>query len=442
MKYSIVKARVLTVSIVTLYVSAFMWSYFSFISPIWSYMGFSNAERNFLHTIQTAIICVLPSFWMPLKISRPSMVLYWILYLLTYIAMIVGVGFSSNFNLGQIYTFELLTLFGFFLNGIGYEFKLYDLSSKVKLNNTLFWVIFGVVALLLMGYVFYIFGGQMTLVNPFSEDLYDQRFKGRDLQEGTGAGYPVMWLSGNFFPFMLVYGFFRKKNIPIIVSTIGQVILYTTMADKSVLLNVIFMFLIYYLCKKELYFGYTFALIFTILAAFFTATQVMFEETFSASFWSLTNLLLIRTIGVSSLTANLYYDYFLDQPLTYYSHVNILRDFLPYKYPYGDEMIGIVIGTHYTDVPRFNANATFYITDGLVALGVWGIALISAICGLMFYFIDMICKKHDVIFCAMLLCSISMILMNGSIFMSILSGGLFFTLGFLYYFKPISQLTK
>lgn len=429
------KIRIYVTIVTTLYVLAFMWSYVEFLSPVWSYMGYNSTERDAWHNLTVVTFCILPCLWMPIRITRPSMTVYWVLYLMTYIGMILGVSLSKYFDTNDIYKFDLVMLLAFYLNGVSYKFKIVSLKGR-KFSTRLFWILFTIVTMLFFAYVIYVFRGKMSFVNPLTEDIYEQRFLGRDHEKGTGAGYIVMWLSGNFLCLLLAYGIINKSIVPILLCLVGQFVLYMTMADKAFLLSIIFMIFINWLCKRKSHFGLIFVSILAVFTVLFTITQTYYEDDLGETFWTLANLFLVRTIAISSLTANLYYYYFQDHPLTYYSHVNILNKFIPYSYPYGDEMIGVVIGTHYTNIPRFNMNATFYLTDGLIALGLYGIPFIALFCAGVFYLIDSVSAKHDLSLSSMLISFINILLMNGSIFMSFLSGGLFFILAFLYFSKP------
>ena len=81
-----------------------------------------------------------------------------------------------------------------------------------------------------------------------------------------------------------------------------------------------------------------------------------------------------------------------------------------------------------------------YITDGIVAVGLIGMPIIGLVsCGV-FYLIDSAAKQHNVVFTSLLLSYAGLNIMNVSIFTSIISGGLFLTVIFLFFLKPTKQL--
>ena len=414
------------------------------IFPTWQYLGFSYSSshgNDTTHIFMTVIFCAMPSFLMPLFIKRPTMVVYWLLYLLTYIPMVVGVSLSDYFNLGEIYLFNFFALFSFFLTGIGYYFKLLTFKNFLVSHKT-FWTWFWVITCIFFGYTIFVFRDNLKVIDLFasnSAELYDFRFSGRDIEaQNPLVGYLILWLSGAFLPFILGYGIVYKKTIFIICGIIGQVILYMTMANKVFILSVIFMWLIYKILKNKIPFGIVFGIVISLFTIIFTLSQNEFSDTFKLIFFPFASLFLVRTIGVSALTSSLYYDFFKINPHTYYSHVGIIGKYI--NYPYKNEMIGVVIGDHYTAISRYNINANMYITDGIVAVGLIGMPIIGLVsCGV-FYLIDSAAKQHNVVFTSLLLSYAGLNIMNVSIFTSIISGGLFLTVIFLFFLKPTKQL--
>jgi hypothetical protein len=163
--------------ILLFYCIAFIWSYVFYLVPSWSYLGLSYEERGFLHIFQAIIFCLLPYFWIPKSIIRPSMIIYFILYVMTYIPMIVGVNLAKNFSITQIYIFNFVSLISFYLNGVFYKIPLLYLR-KPHFENRLYWSIVFLSTIGLMLYTLYIFRNHLTFIGIFSDSLYDVRFVG------------------------------------------------------------------------------------------------------------------------------------------------------------------------------------------------------------------------------------------------------------------------
>jgi hypothetical protein len=437
-----IKNKILNLIVSILYSISFIWGFIVWIYPNWEYLGYSYNEAytyDYSYLSIIVIICSVPTLWMPTLLSRPSMIVYWMLYLMTFIPMIIGVSLSDHFNFNEIFKFDFFVLISFFITGLGYYIKLYNFKPSL-LHRKIFWRYFFLITILFLGYTVFIFRNSLTFVGIFASDLYDFRFNGRDIEiQYPLVGYIILWLSGAFFPFILAIGIVDKKKIMILISIFGQVILYMTMANKAFILSIFFMWMIYYFMKKTKNAGATLGIFLCFLTFLFTFSQEYFIDDLKLMFFPFTSLFLIRTIGVSSLTSNLYYHFFKTHPHTYYSHVSILNKFIPY--PYKNEMIGVVIGEHYTSISRFNVNANMYITDGLVAIGLGGMPIVGMACCIIFYFIDSVSKNHNILFTSLLLSYAGLNMMNVSLFTSVISGGLFFTVIFLFFFNPIKNLS-
>ena len=425
--------RFLTIALISLYTVVLIWNYIVWLAPVWGYMGVDYSPVGTYYFLACLIASVLPSIWIPISISRPTMVTYWILYLLTYIPMIVGVSLSPKFTFIQVILFQLSCLFSFTLTGAGYYFKLIKIKEKYipKFN---FWVAFYSAMFLMFLYVIYIFKGNFKLVSPFDENLYDLRFSGRDVAEGDKlVGYFTQWLSGAFLPFLLAIGIVYKKKLLILISCIGQIILYSTAANKAFILSIIYMVGIYYITKKTSKFGIFLTFFLIILITFLTFSQIYFEDDFKLIFFPITSIVMLRTVSISTINAVNYYDFFSNNPFTYYSHINIIGKFI--RYPYGDLALGQVIGVTMSGNADSNWNANFYITDGFVAMGYSGLIIIGIISGLIFYIIDSLIKSQNIILCTLLITISSVSLMNVSIFTTLLTGGLIYLILFLVLFE-------
>ena len=343
------------------------------------------------------------------------------------------VSLSPKFTFIQVILFQLSCLFSFTLTGAGYYFKLIKIKEKYipKFN---FWVAFYSAMFLMFLYVIYIFKGNFKLVSPFDENLYDLRFSGRDVAEGDKlVGYFTQWLSGAFLPFLLAIGIVYKKKLLILISCIGQIILYSTAANKAFILSIIYMVGIYYITKKTSKFGIFLTFFLIILITFLTFSQIYFEDDFKLIFFPITSIIMLRTISISTINAVNYYDFFSNNPFTYYSHINIIGKFI--RYPYGDLALGQVIGITMSGNVDSNWNANFYITDGFAAMGYSGLIIIGIISGLIFYIIDSLIKSQNIVLCTLLITISSVSLMNVSIFTTLLTGGLLYLILFLVLFE-------
>ena len=81
--------RLLIFLLVCAYLPMYAWTYREMISPIWAYMGFVYESPSWLGTLIGWAGSLIPVFWMPLALRRPSQAIYWLLYLTVYIPSMV-----------------------------------------------------------------------------------------------------------------------------------------------------------------------------------------------------------------------------------------------------------------------------------------------------------------------------------------------------------------
>jgi hypothetical protein len=140
-------------------------------------------------------------------------------------------------------------------------------------------------------------------------------------------------------------------------------------------------------------------------------------------------VVLMRTLSINGLVTAQYYDFFQQNPLTYYSHIKVVNWVVhyPYQYPVGQE-----IGLAYSGTTGLDATANFFATDGIGGLGLPGILLMSVFCAGVFWILDSAAQKHDPRLAALVTTYAAYNIANISIFTSLLSGGLALLMVMLY----------
>ena len=128
-------------------------------------------------------------------------------------------------------------------------------------------------------------------------------------------------------------------------------------------------------------------------------------------------IVLLRTVCVAGWLTQFYIHFFNENPYTYYSHINIVN-YITESYPY-TEPLGKVVA-----YGSQNANANFFLTDGVAACGLAGIVIIGLVFAVILMFINSISaryKKSDMFI--MFMPTIAYFL-NVSLFTTMLSNGL------------------
>jgi hypothetical protein len=105
----------------------------------------------------------------------------------------------------------------------------------------------------------------------------------------------------------------------------------------------------------------------------------------------------------------------------------------PYHYPLGTEIGYYFYGT------LVDTTAHFWATDGLAALGLPGILLVSALCAFLFWIVDSATARHDPRLAGLVTFYAIYSLANLSLFTTFLSGGLGLLVLLLHLLPPVAE---
>ena len=139
---------------VATFVAAFNWVYFSWLSPIYGSEGFLSNAPPLSYLILAIVFSLAPSLWMPIVLTRPSQIIYWVLYLTAFIpSMFVPLytAFQPYYELAKLMTAMLA---GLALLRLGYRLPLMR-RRPVPSSPVVFWATLGFCSLLLLVWVLY-----------------------------------------------------------------------------------------------------------------------------------------------------------------------------------------------------------------------------------------------------------------------------------------------
>jgi len=416
------KSRIILFFLILFYIIVFHWIYKDFLFKWFEYFGYSYKSPSPLSVVVSYLICLLPIAWIRISLERPSLMIYWFLYLFTYIPSILVFALNGMCTLADSLQFSLVVAFSFFIIGIPYFLKTVMFKAP-KISPSVFWIGIISITIVLLSYTLYIFKDNLRF--SALDNVYDQRYASDDVMQGNLSGYAIMILAGCFFPLLISYGLTTKKYIYVICGGIGESILFATMGAKAQLLSTFIMIGIYFLIRKDNYrktFGVRFTVFLLVLCVLLMmGTGAISNSENSGILFLIGGMFFLRTLSMGGLLLFQYFSFFQTHPNTYLSHIRVLRNVL--GYPYKLE-IGQEIGVFFYGDEKMNANANFWATDGIASFGLSGIIFISIIVALLFYFIDCISKKHSIIFATLFLVFSTLSLLNASLFTTLFSGGL------------------
>jgi len=402
------------------YIECFQWMYKDYLYPTWAYYGFDYNPPSMKYQLLAWTLAAMPALWMPLKLTRPSQLAYWVLYITVIIPSMFVPMFAGMNSSSEVALLSLSLFAGFAILGCGYYLPLAKVRSA-KIPRQLFWFAFASTAICLTVWLITVFRGHMQLVS--FGDVYDLRDAANDVSDGSLVNYAFMLLTGAINPFLMGCGLYFKRRWLFVAGAIGQVLIYSILGTKGSLLSILFVPSIHLLLKiKKVSFGLVLGLASLAILAGATFSG-RFIGSGDASFFSgvIQFVILMRTLSTNGLLTAQYYDFFQRNPVTHFSHIHIVSWFVPYPY---HNTLGQEIGLAYAGTTDLNATANFWATDGIASVGLGGILFISFFCALVFWVLDSASQRHPVHLTALLTAYAAYNIANISIFTSLFSGGL------------------
>jgi len=416
---------------ISLYFFIFRYIYINWLSPIYIGWNFIYNEPPAGYTLFAFLLSILPTVWIPICLKRTTQFIYLILYITVFIPSMqvpLYMALESPFNVA---CFMVTLTGGFAIIGGSYFLPLFKVRF-IKISRFTFWAVFFALTLILMLYCFYIFRGHMEIVSFWK--VYDLRLRSREIIKGTTVGYAIMLLSSVINPFLMSWGLVHKKIIFFSIGALGQIFLYSTTASKSVILSILFIILFYIILKgRQIYWSLKIVWGIVAVLAGLLIINLIFEVDNDNALFLASSIIFMRLFGTPGLLSGQYHHFFQNNPLTYYSHVtgiNLLVD-NPYERP-----VSFEIGYYFMGNIDLNQNAHFWATDGLAALGLLGIIVISILCFFIFWLVDSLVVRHALIFTVLTTIFITLNLSNASLFTVLASGGLSFLTIMLYFLPP------
>ncbi len=397
---------------VFLYSIAYFLMHKYYLFPNFSYMGYQdNSSLDFLRIIYLAFIVVFPC----LSINRAAVLelFFSISYFLLYIPIVVTFHFQYP-NGSEFYYFTFILMFSYSLifiipNFFKYNkmrFKEFKASNLVVLN-------------LLMSSVILATNFSNFSVVSF-EDVYSHRENVRSIN--PIIGYLILWNTYLVSPLTLILGLLQKNKIAIVVGLSCSLLVYGVNASKIVLF-IPFLIIFFYRLRKDL------DKVFKRLSIIFS-TVIIILILMSQKFFMITAVILMRTFGIAGLLTYQYNEFFNHNPLTYFTHINVINAVFG-TYPYGDKPLGVVVSQYFDETSISNSNANFWATDGIASLGFEGIILISILLGLFLGIWKSLTNENNFYLMLLLIVSFSFIVLNVGLFTSLVSGGYLFFIFFL-----------
>ena len=279
--------------------------------------------------------------------------------------------------------------------------------------------------------------GSMHFVNIFTQIdmLYELREQNSgQVEERSLILYVQGWLSGAFFPFLLVWYLKYKSYIKSGLVLFGYLLLFMVDMQKITFLLPVILIMFFYLIKwkEETICNRLHSIMFWALIIFSSLLMAVSDSDNKVLF-AIVSIVLLRTVCVTGWLTQMYLHFFQENPFTYYTHINIVNA-ITNAYPY-DVPLGMAVAYN-----SQNANATFFLTEGIASWGIIGVAITGGIFLFILYLINSITSKYHKSDIFVLFIPSLASMLNASIFSTLLTGGLFILIILLAWCNPMGEL--
>ena len=413
-------ARVVLIIAVAIYIAVFYAAYVQLVVPVFGAWGFGllNAPAEYL--VVTVVLCMVPSFWMPLRYSRPSLLFFYIQYFLIFIPAAFIVYGSTRPAISDNAGLLLVIAMFVGLSIIQISYWIPAPAIRVfRLTPEAFWLCFTIGATVMVLYLAAKLGGHFRLVG--FQDIYSLRTAMSETIGETGSRfglYAQSLLSALVFPLIFASGIASRRYWVVLPVMLGYVFLFGIGGAKSTALAIIYLPLSALLLSRSpqriaTYFVSGLSL---ALAAGFL-TQAFFPASLHLAYTAVVHF---RFFTVPPLTLPQYYDFFQTHPVTHFANVTGFNWLLQNPY---DSDIPYTIGAYFYGGP-VGLNSGLWAGDGLTAFGVSGIIVVSLICAVVFWILDSASAEFAPTFTGLTLTFCTVFFGNVSLFTTLVTGGL------------------
>ncbi|MGA7352311.1 MAG: hypothetical protein WA891_00440 [Acidobacteriaceae bacterium] len=413
------------------FAAAFCWNYITFQVPALSWFNVYYTPTPLSAWITAFVIFLLPGVFVPTELIRPSS----FAVLLQYALVLMPVCFVPMFR-QEMPLQHCILLAASFAVAILILLAMNRAPRKVlpitRLRGDVGWTLF---AALYLGFnaVVALTGPRWQVVNFL--DVYDVvREQGLAYQNNLYA-YAYMNLAWTMNPFLIATALARRNYWLAVIASFMEVYLYGYGGYKSMVFVPFLVIGSYILVKRFRQPATKAMLAFLVLIVITTSAYV--RNPFSPLTIAVNSLYDMRTIGMAGQNAA-GFDYFAyNYGFTYWSHIKVVNKFVHYNFK---QDVGNEVGLMELGIST-QANTGFLATDGVAALGLAGVILISFVVGGYFWLVDCAASGHDSAFAVAAFSVPAFVLVNGGFFTSLLSAGTLLTVLFLQ-FMPLVPVNE
>ena len=417
MKISSIRYRGTTSNLLMALIYSLFYDYIfgSYTMPVWGYMQEDGGSYITMPTdkyILYILLCVVPFFFFR-SITTIASIFSFFIYILVYVPFVdtlMTSGYPDRITIPYLIVFFVSMCFFFSTDRLVLYKNAFSSRWKCLPFKYLEWltVIMTIVVLLFNLH-------HMRFVNILTESqlMYEKRGDAE-----VSMTYFLGWLRSALVPILMVYYLNNKSYRKYMLCMMAFLFFFMIDMLKSTFVIPFVMTILFILIKRNIRI-FPKVHIYITCGIMALSLLVLSLRAFGQEFNMVAAVLLMRTICIEGFELPAYLNFFeVDQhPFTYFSHINLVN-FFTHSNPY-PESIGMAV-----TYGESNANATFWLMDGVAGAGVLGCFIISVIFVLFKSAFNGISNKCNLAIAIIIFLQGVNNVVNASLFTSLLTGGL------------------
>jgi len=379
--------RLKVITVIGLYIAAILWAYVAIISPNFAYFGYKLYWPEPVRLAWISILALTPTAFLPLRLSRPSVLVLWWLYVTVYIPSTLLPALSLTLTSAELLPLEvaLLLCMGFMTlasSGRVLAIRPLHISPRVFWPAIfLFWTgsLFFVAAhfdprLLFFNLVsLFIGGSEYDIRNGFFDQLS---------QTGRILGYATGQIGEAIDPFLIAFGLVHGRRKLLFAGIAGQLMIFAVLGAKSILFSTFFLVIVFVLMRRFRHsFGVALGTVLIAVVLLSAGADYLSRGIF------LSSITTRRTLMDPGLLTGFYFEHYSQT-----AHAG-----LAYHFPKGGEAVpapSYEIGLVYFGDEHVDANANLW-AEGFADFGMSGIAGFTLLLTAMLWMYDSIAQRQN-----------------------------------------------
>lgn len=370
-------------------------------------------------------LAVLPAFWLPIELKRPSQVAYWFLYLMAVNPTLWLPVQVLRRSPEQVLPFSLTIFAAFALLGLIYA-KPVPVLPRLEVRPIFF---YGIVLAATLGLAGLIVATTGLSFNLSLADVYDRRAAARSTSPKVGGlSYFSGTLGNCLAPLSFAIGAVQKSAWMLGAGFIGLATVFSFSGQKSVFFTPFMMLAVLWLARaKRAVFGPWLVW----LASSLIVLCFLERQTFGVVFVTLA--FVHRLIFTPGMLHNWYWEFFSRNENVYLAD-SIFSPFLHAPY---ERNVGPLMGQQLYQSEWMNATTGIW-GHGFAHFGYLGVVFASLFAALAFCFFDAAAHRRNLVVGAMIMALFGIFWANSALHTSLFSNGVILTL-LLVYTMPIAK---